>query len=48
MRKEILESSVAGTTRLGQKVERLKSIESTVGGARKFRPITGESMIFGG
>lgn len=48
MGKEVLESRVAGTTSLGQKVEGLKGFASTTGGARRFRPVTGESMIFGG
>lgn len=48
MGKEILEPRVAGTTSLGQKGERIKSLESTAGGTRRFRPVTGESMVFRG
>lgn len=46
--REILESSVASTTSLGQKVERLKGLKSTSGGTRRCRPATGESMVLGG
>lgn len=48
MGKEILESSIAATIDLGQKVERSKGLEGTTGGTRRFRPATGESVVLGG